>query len=60
MFLNYAKKIFRKPRQELHIMFRILNLTSPEIWKKESYDSKSDIWALGCVLYEMISLFTPF
>jgi NIMA (never in mitosis gene a)-related kinase len=41
-------------------MFRILNLTSPEIWKKESYDSKSDIWALGCVLYEMISLFTPF
>ncbi|XP_044215159.1 serine/threonine-protein kinase Nek1-like [Thunnus albacares] len=29
---------------------------SPEICKKKPYNNKSDIWALGCVLYEMCTL----
>ncbi|XP_053177262.1 serine/threonine-protein kinase Nek1-like [Scomber japonicus] len=29
---------------------------SPEICENKAYNNKSDIWALGCVLYEMCSL----
>ncbi len=33
---------------------------SPEVWKDQPYDWRSDIWSLGCVIYEMLSLKPPF
>ena len=33
---------------------------SPEIWHNRPYDSSSDMWALGCMIYELCSLRPPF
>ena len=33
---------------------------SPEIWNDQEYDVKTDIWSVGCIIYEMCQLRPPF
>ena len=33
---------------------------SPEICKEKPYNSKGDVWALGCILYELCTFSKPF
>jgi NIMA (never in mitosis gene a)-related kinase len=33
---------------------------SPEIWRNKPYDQKSDMWSVGCVVYELCAQRPPF
>ena len=33
---------------------------SPEIWNDKPYDAKTDMWSIGCIIYEMCQLRPPF
>ena len=33
---------------------------SPEVWRDKPYSYKSDLWSIGCIIYELCQLKTPF
>lgn len=44
----------------LHDAQGSINYCSPELLKGEAYNEKTDVWALGCILYEMLTGFRAF
>ena len=55
--LNVSKVV---KKGMLHTQTGTPYYASPEVWKDKPYDNRSDIWSLGCVLYEMTTLNPPF
>ena len=43
-----------------HTMVGTPYYLSPELCEEKPYNHKSDIWSLGCVLYESVTLKPPF
>lgn len=33
---------------------------SPEVWEGKPYLASSDLWSMGCILYELCALQVPF
>jgi NIMA (never in mitosis gene a)-related kinase len=44
----------------MYHLIESVDYASPEVWRDEPYDMKSDLWSLGCVVYEMAALKPPF
>ena len=55
--LNVSKVL---KRGLLHTQTGTPYYASPEVWQDKPYDYKSDIWSVGCVLYELTTLNPPF
>eukprot|EP00127_Corallochytrium_limacisporum_P004347 Clim_evm30s158 gene=Clim_evmTU30s158 len=52
-----------KRKSELSVMNSMVGTimySCPELVQNEPYGEKADIWALGCILYQMITLNPPF
>ncbi|XP_046848737.1 serine/threonine-protein kinase Nek9-like [Xenia sp. Carnegie-2017] len=49
-------KVLQDPNEMAETVVGTPYYMSPELCKGERYDSKSDIWAVGCVLYELLTL----
>ena len=52
-----SKEISHKREEEVCGTVR---WTSPEVFKKEAYSPKSDVFSFGIILWELISLQTPY
>ena len=56
-----TKKVSTILNQSVQFVFEgSVMYSSPEVMKNEIISYESDIWALGCIIYEMIKLTPPF
>ena len=53
-------KVLEKAGQMARTCVGTPGYLSPEICVRKQYNSKSDIWSLGCVLYQLMTLHPPF
>lgn len=53
-------KILESDRSKMQSVVGTMFYSCPEIIKNEPYNEKADIWALGCILYEMCCFEPPF
>ena len=55
--MNVSKVIKEKV---LHTQTGTPYYASPEVWNDAPYSYKSDLWSIGCVIYELCNLHPPF
>ena len=55
--MNVSKRL---QRGQLKTQIGTPYYMSPEIWNNRSYDASSDLWSLGCMMYELCALKPPF
>ncbi len=53
-------KVLNQNTNFAHTMVGTPYYLSPELCQEKPYNEKSDVWSLGCVLYEMCALKHPF
>lgn len=53
-------RFFGQNTRDAHSYVGTFYYMSPERIRESGYDFSSDVWSLGCVLYELITLFSPF
>ena len=53
-------KVLNQTANMAHTVVGTPYYLSPELCEEKPYNNKSDIWSLGCVLYEMCTLRHPF
>ena len=58
--LDFGLARFRSNKEITKELFGSVSYLSPEIIKGETVDSRADVYALGCIFYEMLSGKKPF
>lgn len=44
----------------MYLCTQVVHVRAPEVLEGNGYDSKCDVWSLGCVLYEIAAMSPPF